>query len=98
MPPAARGGGPTGEVHPGQGLPWEQRLGRLGRRGRLPSGPGGPYRTAKIPTGLSGAPGASKMARMQREEQVLELAREAGFDLAGIAPLHPPPDADRLAP
>jgi epoxyqueuosine reductase len=29
-------------------------------------------------------------------EQVFELAREAGFDLAGIAPLQPPRDVDRF--
>ncbi len=30
---------------------------------------------------------------VDRRQLVLELAREAGFDLAGIAPLAPPPDA-----
>lgn len=30
------------------------------------------------------------------EEQVIELALEAGFDLAGLAPLEPPPDAARF--
>ncbi len=34
---------------------------------------------------------------VERRALVLELAREAGFDLAGIAPFAPPPDADRLA-
>ena len=34
---------------------------------------------------------------MSREEKVLEMAREVGFDLCGIAPLAPPPDADRFA-
>jgi len=34
---------------------------------------------------------------MTRESEVLELAREAGFDLAGIAPLRPPQDAARFA-
>ncbi len=29
-------------------------------------------------------------------ERILELAREHGFDLAGLAPLAPPPDADRF--
>ena len=33
---------------------------------------------------------------MQTEAQVLELAREAGFDLAGIAPLERPPGAARF--
>ena len=33
---------------------------------------------------------------MGSREVILELAREAGFDLAGIAPLAPPPDAQRL--
>lgn len=33
---------------------------------------------------------------MEREALVLELAREAGFDLAGIAPLAPPPGAERF--
>jgi epoxyqueuosine reductase len=36
------------------------------------------------------------MARMRREETVLEMAREVGFDLAGIAPLAPPRDAERF--
>ena len=29
-------------------------------------------------------------------EQVLEIAREEGFDLAGVAPLEPPPAAERF--
>jgi len=33
---------------------------------------------------------------MEREQQVLEMAREAGFDLAGLAPLGPPPAARRF--
>ena len=33
---------------------------------------------------------------MRPEDIVLELAREAGFDLAGLAPLAPPPDAERF--
>ena len=33
---------------------------------------------------------------MDRLEQVLDLAREAGFDLAGVAPLRPPRDLARL--
>ena len=31
-----------------------------------------------------------------REDQILELARDVGFDLAGIAPLRPPQDAERF--
>jgi epoxyqueuosine reductase len=34
---------------------------------------------------------------MSREEIVFEIARELGFDLCGIAPVAPPPAADRLA-
>lgn len=33
---------------------------------------------------------------MTSAELVVEMAREAGFDLAGIAPLEPPPDAERF--
>ena len=33
---------------------------------------------------------------MEPTQRVLELAREAGFDLAGIAPLGPPRDAERF--
>ena len=33
---------------------------------------------------------------MQRERLVLEMAHEAGFDLAGLAPLAPPPAAQRF--
>lgn len=33
---------------------------------------------------------------MERERLVLEMARAAGFDLAGLAPLGPPPAADRF--
>ncbi len=33
---------------------------------------------------------------MEREQLVLEMAREAGFDLAGLAPLGPPPAAQRF--
>jgi len=33
---------------------------------------------------------------MERERLVLEMAREAGFDLAGLAPLGPPPAARRF--
>lgn len=32
---------------------------------------------------------------MNRTERAIELARECGFDLAGVAPLRSPPDADR---
>jgi epoxyqueuosine reductase len=34
---------------------------------------------------------------VSRESEILELAREIGFDLAGIAPLRPPKDATRFA-
>jgi len=37
------------------------------------------------------------MTSISSEATVLELARAAGFDLAGIAPLRPPQDADRFA-
>ena len=33
---------------------------------------------------------------MNRGRRILEAAREAGFDLAGLAPLEPPPDGDRF--
>ena len=33
---------------------------------------------------------------MDRRAQALEIARELGFDLAGVAPLEPPPDAERF--
>ncbi len=33
---------------------------------------------------------------MERREEVLGIAREAGFDLAGIAPIGPPPDLARF--
>ncbi|MEX1025370.1 MAG: tRNA epoxyqueuosine(34) reductase QueG [Planctomycetota bacterium] len=33
---------------------------------------------------------------MTSEDQILELARAAGFDLAALVPLGPPPDAERL--
>ena len=33
---------------------------------------------------------------MEREHLVLEMARDAGFDLAGLAPLGPPPAARRF--
>src|SRR5688572_3864778 len=39
---------------------------------------------------------AHNRAPMRREEGLLELAREVGFDLAGIAPLRPPRDAARF--
>jgi epoxyqueuosine reductase len=35
-------------------------------------------------------------ARVTREELVLEMAEEVGFDLAGIAPLRPPSDGPRF--
>jgi epoxyqueuosine reductase len=34
---------------------------------------------------------------MSAQQAVLEMASEVGFDLVGIAPLTPPPDADRFA-
>ena len=32
---------------------------------------------------------------VEREQQILEAAHEAGFDLAGLAPFHAPPDLER---
>ena len=39
---------------------------------------------------------STTIAPMERSARVLELAAEAGFDLAGFAPLGPPRDADRF--
>lgn len=53
----------------------------------LPFAAGWVPRTSSPPT----------LAGVNRSELALELAREAGFDLAGIAPLAPPPSAQHFA-
>lgn len=63
---------------------------------RTPGGVGARYGTKKRLRKLPSGWVHGKIDPLERGEIILELAREAGFDLAGLAPLDAPADGERF--